>query len=241
MSEETQAHYYMNIPAFVWDDQDLLKKPKAILLYGHISTLANKKGYCWATNEYFMKCLGVSRRAVINYINLLTCKGYIKRKNIYKGKTKQVDKRIISICTTTSELACTTSGERECTTTSELACTDNNTRNNNTSINNKKNILSSSHSTAVSEIVDYLNSKIGTHYRPTSRKTQSLIKARMNEGFTVNDFKTVIDNKVAEWSKDERMSKYLRPETLFGTKFESYLNQQNKVRKTEPVNDFNFD
>lgn len=136
MSEETQAHYYMNIPAFVWDDQDLLKKPKAILLYGHISTLANKKGYCWATNEYFMKCLGVSRRAVINYINLLTCKGYIKRKNIYKGKTKQVDKRIISICTTPSELACTTSGERECTTPSELACTDNNTSINNTSINN---------------------------------------------------------------------------------------------------------
>lgn len=106
---------------------------------------------------------------------------------------------------------------------------------------NTKDILSSSHSTASHEIVNYLNSKIGTHYRATTRKTQSLIKARMNEGFTVNDFKTVIDNKVAEWSKDERMSKYLRPETLFGTKFESYLNQQNKVRKTEPVNDFNFD
>lgn len=241
MSEETQAHYYMNIPAFVWDDKDLLKKPKAILLYGHISTLANKKGYCWATNEYFMKCLGVSRRAVINYINLLTCKGYIKRKNIYKGKTKQVDKRIISICTTPSELACTTSGERECTTSSELACTDNNTRNNNTSINNKKDILSSSHSTAASEIIDYFNSKIGTHYRATTRKTQSLIKARMNEGFTVDDFKTVIDNKVIEWGNDNKMSKYLRPETLFGTKFESYLNQQNRVRKTEPVNDFNFD
>lgn len=106
---------------------------------------------------------------------------------------------------------------------------------------NTKEILSSSHSTAASEIIDYLNSKIGAHYRLTSRKTQSLIKARMNEGFTVDDFKTVIDNKVAEWSKDERMSKYLRPETLFGTKFESYLNQQNRVRKTEPVNDFNFD
>lgn len=107
--------------------------------------------------------------------------------------------------------------------------------------NTTKDILSSSHSTAVSEIVDYLNSKIGTHYHSTSRKTQSLIKARMNEGFTLDDFKKVIDNKVDEWSKDERMSKYLRPETLFGTKFESYLNQQNRVRKTEPVNDFNFD
>ncbi|GAA0813474.1 conserved phage C-terminal domain-containing protein [Ligilactobacillus aviarius] len=106
---------------------------------------------------------------------------------------------------------------------------------------NTKDILSSSHSTAVPEIIDYLNSKIGTHYRATTRKTQSLIKARMNEGFTVDDFKIVIDNKAAEWSKDERMSKYLRPETLFGTKFESYLNQQSRVGKAEPVNDFNFD
>ena len=101
--------------------------------------------------------------------------------------------------------------------------------------------MSSSHSTAAREIIDYLNSKIGTHYRATTRKTQSLIKARVNEGFTVDDFKIVIDNKAAEWSKDERMSKYLRPETLFGTKFESYLNQQSRVGKAEPVNDFNFD
>lgn len=106
---------------------------------------------------------------------------------------------------------------------------------------NTKDILSSSHSTAAHEIVDYLNSKIGTHYRATTRKTQSLIKARMNEGFTVDDFKIVIDNKAAEWSKDERMSKYLRPQTLFGTNFESYLNQQSRVGKAEPVNDFNFD
>lgn len=106
---------------------------------------------------------------------------------------------------------------------------------------NTKDILSSSHSTAVSEIVDYLNSKIGTHYRPTSRKTQSLIKARMNEGFTVDDFKKVIDNKSTEWGKDSKMSKYLRPETLFGTKFESYLNQTAvKTKKSKRINTLPF-
>lgn len=110
-----------------------------------------------------------------------------------------------------------------------------------TTENTTKDNMPSLHSTAAPEIVNYLNSKIGTHYRATTRKTQSLIKARMNEGFTVDDFKTVIDNKVDEWGSDNKMSKYLRPETLFGTKFESYLNQQNKIRKTEPVNDFNFD
>ena len=117
----------------------------------------------------------------------------------------------------------------------------NNNTNNNTS-NNTSNSMSSSHSTAASEIIDYLNSKIGTHYRATSRKTQSLIRARINEGATVDDFKTVIDNKVAEWSNDECMSKYLRPETLFGTHFDGYLNQRKVVAKSnEPINDFNFD
>lgn len=106
---------------------------------------------------------------------------------------------------------------------------------------NTKEILSSSHSTAAHEIVDYLNSKIGTHYRATTRKTQSLIKARMNEGFTVDDFKKVIDNKSTEWGKDSKMSKYLRPETLFGTKFESYLNQTAvKTKKSKRINTLPF-
>lgn len=80
------------------------------------------------------------------------------------------------------------------------------------------------------EIVDYLNNRCGTHYRHTTRKTRDLIKARWNEGFTLDDFKTVIDKKAAEWLNDPKMSKYLRPETLFGPKFEGYLNQP--VRRT---------
>ena len=82
-----------------------------------------------------------------------------------------------------------------------------------------------------SEIVEYLNEKAETQYRASSKKTQSLIKARINEGFTAKDFTTVIDKKVSEW-KDTEMAKYLRPETLFGTKFEGYLNQ----KETKGVN-----
>ena len=73
-------------------------------------------------------------------------------------------------------------------------------------------------------IVDYLNEKAGTHFKPNTAKTKSLINARLKEGFTVEDFKTVIDKKVEEWKNDVQMSKYIRPETLFGTKFEGYLN-----------------
>ncbi|MCZ6942659.1 replication protein [Bacillus mycoides] len=77
------------------------------------------------------------------------------------------------------------------------------------------------------EIVNYLNDVCGSTYRLTSKKTQTLIKTRLVEGFIVDNFKTVIDTKAKEWLRTEQ-AKYLRPETLFGTKFESYL-QQGKV------------
>lgn len=75
------------------------------------------------------------------------------------------------------------------------------------------------------EIIEYLNLVLGSKYKHTSTKTQGLIKARLNDGFTVDDFKTVIDKKYEEW-KGTSMEQYLRPETLFGTKFEGYLNQK---------------
>lgn len=80
------------------------------------------------------------------------------------------------------------------------------------------------------EIVTYLNDVANRNYRHTTRKTQSLIKARMNEGFTVDDFKKVIDIKNDEWKNDKKMQKFIRPQTLFGTKFESYLNQETDTK-----------
>ena len=94
----------------------------------------------------------------------------------------------------------------------------------------KGNTLSSKHDVVYREVIEYLNEKANTQYKPTSRKTQSLIKARVAENFTIDDFKQVIDNKVADWLKNDDMRKYLRPETLFGTKFESYLNTPQKPK-----------
>lgn len=83
--------------------------------------------------------------------------------------------------------------------------------------------------TTCQEIIDYLNEKAQTKYRATTAKTRALIHARLSEGFVVGDFKTVIDKKCAEWQGTE-WEKFIRPETLFGTKFEGYLNarQTNK-------------
>lgn len=80
------------------------------------------------------------------------------------------------------------------------------------------------------EIVEYLNEKTGSHYMASSKNTVSMIKARIQEGHTVDDFKAVIDVKAAEWLGTEQ-EQYLRPETLFCAKhFESYLNQKPKAR-----------
>ena len=76
-------------------------------------------------------------------------------------------------------------------------------------------------------VIDYLNKKANTNYRPTTKNTQSFINARVKEGYTVEDFKKVIDNKSKEWLNTD-FEKYLRPATLFGTKFENYLNEANK-------------
>lgn len=74
------------------------------------------------------------------------------------------------------------------------------------------------------DIVTFLNSTTGSNYRSTTDKTRKLIAARITEGFTVDDFKAVITKKAKEWQGTD-MAQYLRPETLFGTKFEGYLNQ----------------
>ncbi|HBA85987.1 MAG TPA: hypothetical protein DCZ95_18030 [Verrucomicrobia bacterium] len=85
-------------------------------------------------------------------------------------------------------------------------------------------------SSTIQEIVEYLNEAADKDFRWQSKPTQIMIKARLKEGFEVEDFKLVIDHKVKNWkhsvSSDGRpMYGFLRPQTLFGTKFEAYLNE----------------
>lgn len=80
-------------------------------------------------------------------------------------------------------------------------------------------------------VIDYLNRKAFTNYRSTTKNTQGFINARLKEGYVVEDFKKVIDSKSREWLGTD-FEKYLRPSTLFGTKFENYLNEANKK---EPI------
>ena len=83
-----------------------------------------------------------------------------------------------------------------------------------------------------SRILSHLNEKAGTNFRTTRASTQRHIDARIAEGFTVDDFIKVIDVKCAEWL-GTNYDKYLRPDTLFGTKFEDYLNQHSKEHRKQ--------
>ena len=76
------------------------------------------------------------------------------------------------------------------------------------------------------DVITDLNTILSTNYKPTSKENRDLIMARLNKGATVEDFKKVHRIKFEEWGNDSKMSKYLRPITLYGSKFESYLNQK---------------
>ena len=88
------------------------------------------------------------------------------------------------------------------------------------------------------EIIGYLNEKTDSRYSAKAQATRKLIHARFAEGRTLEDFKTVIDLKVAEWKNDPVMCKYLRPETLFCTKFERYLMDAERNAPEEPKSRF---
>ena len=89
------------------------------------------------------------------------------------------------------------------------------------------------------EIIDYLNQKAGTRYKHSSEDTRKHIRARVNDGYTLDDFKAVIDRKVEEW-KGTEWEKFLRPSTLFGSKFEGYLNQMDGPRYAKKTSFSNF-
>lgn len=205
--------YYAIIPANIRYDKDLTNGAK--LLYGEITALCNEKGYCWATNAYFAELYGVSKVTISKWINQLVEKGYLSSEMVYKEGTKEILNRYLRILNDPIKENFNTPIKE-------------NFKDNITDINNTFNNY-------IVEIVNYLNDVAGKKFKHTTRKTQTLIKARLREGFTVDDFKRVIDNKTKEWKQDPKMSKYLRPETLFGTKFESYLNEtpveQNTMRK----------
>lgn len=91
----------------------------------------------------------------------------------------------------------------------------------------------------IDEIIDYLNKATSSRFSKNTDATRKAIRARLKAGATVDDFRKVIDHKTEKWGNDERMREYLRPQTLFApSHFESYLNEANRPRPSNPSDDF---
>lgn len=203
---EIQRNFYAIIPANVrYSDMSAGAK----LLYGEITALTNEKGYCWASNDYFTKLYNTTNRTVQNWLAELENGNFIKREYIYHDNSREIAERHIYILGSEVVKKISWGGEKNFT----------------PYINNIKQEIDTN-ITQEKDIVEFLNEKLNTNFKPTSKNTRKHINARLSEGYTVDDFKTVIEKKVAEWGDDPKMAKYLRPDTLFGSKFESYLNQK---------------
>lgn len=86
----------------------------------------------------------------------------------------------------------------------------------------------------VPQIIVFLNETLSSKYSASNGDTQKHIRARLKDGYTLHDFMLVIESRCAEWNEDAHMRQYLRPATLFGNKFESYL-QHAIANATKPI------
>ena len=200
-----------------WSLDKSIKNELGLLLI--ISSLCAKEGYCFATNDYLAKLFNEPEQTISRKIKKLEQKGYIKINYIKNGcaiSSREI--RLTKMLTAVNKNVNRTINK--------------NVKENNINISSNINItrLSNNINSNINNIVEYLNLKANVHFKPTSNKTRTLISTRLREGFTEEDFKVVIDKKCTEWLNTD-MSKYLRPETLFGTKFEGYLNQTINVDK----------
>jgi uncharacterized phage protein (TIGR02220 family) len=202
-----------------WTLDETIKNELRLLLI--ISSLCAKEGYCYASNEYLANIFHESEHNISIKLKKLERKEYLIIDYDHVGTV--VKSRKIRLTKKSTAI------DKNINRTDDKNVKENNISNiNNTSINNKE-----IYKESIEEIINYLNNKIDTHYKTTTPKTKQLITARLNEGFTVEDFIKVIDNKYSTWFKDKKMCTYLRPETLFGTKFENYLNEKVKKRLSD--------
>ena len=85
------------------------------------------------------------------------------------------------------------------------------------------------------EIIEFLNEKADRQYRHTTEKYRRKIRSRWQEGMKLQDFKDVVKIKVAEWKGNPKMEEYLRPQTLFGTKMDWYLQAEVPEEKEDKI------
>lgn len=203
------------IPAKYWLDENLTDRE--ILFLVEIDSLDIGEDGCFASNKHFSDFFGLTASRCSQIIKGLKEKGYIEVLYEY-GPNQEIIKRTMRVVNKLKPpIKISKGGYLE-------NAKGSNTSFSNTTIN-KDHMSSKPDSIPYSQIIKHLNSTSNKNFKVT-QKWKDLIKARWNEGQRFDDFIKVIDKKSNQWLKDPKMSKYLRPQTLFSNKFDDYLNEQ---------------
>ena len=166
---EEKSKYYVIIPADIRYDKRLKANEK--LMYGELVLLAQETGYCWATNAYFAKLYDVNKITVSKWISKLEECGYVKVDYIYKQGSNEIVERRVYICSDTVSEVQTKLIE-------ESPAEEVNAYTEQKKLND-----------IVDEVVSYLNDTCDTNFKSNTSLTKKLIKKRLKEGFTLDDFK----------------------------------------------------
>lgn len=204
-----------------------------MLLFGRLE-LSIKNGwhdrdgnvFQYYTNEQLMVDLNSSEKTIIKFKKELKDVGLLKEVRQGNNLPNRIYISAVdgTVNSTVSELEILQSGTVK-TTVSELEILQTNKTDNN-EIDNNNNKLS-----ICKEVISYLNLKAKKNFKVDTASHQKFIKARLKEGYVLEDFKKVVDIMVAKW-KGTEYEQYLQPQTLFGNKMDNYLNQPMPKRST---------
>jgi uncharacterized phage protein (TIGR02220 family) len=178
-----------------------------------LADFANDDGKCWPCIATIAKKTGASESTVKRLVKELISDGYVKKEPQYRDNGSQ-----------TSNIYIITPVQNEGGGQNDAPPPGQNVPplNHQEEPSSKK--TSKRSASITKQVIIYLNEKSGKSFKHTAEATKRHIQARVNEGFCLEDFKRVIDHKCSEWIGDSKMEQYVRPNTLFGTKFEGYLN-----------------
>lgn len=230
-SEVTGFLSFFKFPKpFIYDEKykSLSNHAKLLymLLFGRLE-LSIKNGwhdrdgnvFQYYTNEQLMVDLNSSEKTIIKFKKELKDVGLLKEVRQGNNLPNRIYISAVdgTVNSTVSELEILQSGTGNFT-VSELEILQTNKTNNNEIDNNNNKLL------ICKEVISYLNLKAKKNFKVDTASHQKFIKARLKEGYVLEDFKKVVDIMAAKW-KGTEYEQYLQPQTLFGNKMDNYLNQ----------------
>lgn len=229
--EDLLSKGYGIIPKLVMKDLKISAEAKAI--YAYICSYCGAGDTAFPSVELICHDLGISEKRYQRHIKQLKENGYVivTRNRIKSGFSNNIYTLPKTVAVQNVPV--------------QNVPTNINSLNNNNLNSNKKDNMSSSEKIPFKKIIDHLNQVTGSRFSSKSSDTQKHIKARWNEGNTLEDFISVIDIKNSQWKDNDDMRKYLRPSTLFSAKnFENYkgeaIAEKRKANQKEQVNDIDL-